>query len=124
MDKKLVNKIKKDFEPFKDRILGILLYGSTIKGTRTKRSDIDICIVAPDEKPLKLFRETLPLKYDVKIFETMPLFLQIQIIQHHKVIYTKDIYELYEYFYWFRKQWDDQKQRQRITRKEAIHMFS
>ena len=123
MDKNLIKTIKKDFKPFHRRVLGIVLYGSLITGTNTDRSDIDICMIAPDEKPMKLFRETLPLKYDIKIFETMPLFLQIQIIHNHKVIYTKDRYELYEYFYKFRKLWNDQKQRQAITLKEAAHIL-
>ena len=100
------------------------MYGSMIKKTSSKRSDIDICIVAPNEKPLTLFKVTLPLEYDIKIFETLPLFLQIQIIHQHKIIYTKDKYELYEYFYSYRKKWNDQKQRQKVTKKEAIDMFS
>lgn len=124
MDKKLINKIKNDFKPFHNRVLGILLYGSQQRGTQTTRSDIDICIVAPDEKPKTLFKEMLPLNYDIKIFETMPLFLKIQVIQHHKIIYTKDRYELYEYFYTFRKLWGDQKQRQQVNQKEALYLFS
>jgi predicted nucleotidyltransferase len=124
MDKKIIDKIKNDFKPASKKALGIVLYGSLVKGKSTNRSDIDICIVAPHENPMTLVKETLPLKYDVKIFETMPLFLQIQVIHHHKIIYAKDRYGLYEYFYGFRKLWDDQKQRQTITRKEALQMFS
>lgn len=124
MDKKIINKIKNDFKSFESRVLGILLYGSQQKGTQTKRSDIDICIIAPDENPKKLFKEMLPLNYDIKIFETMPLFLKMQVIEHNTILYTKDRYALYEYFYSFRKLWDDQKKRQHVTRKEALHMFS
>lgn len=124
MDKKIIKRIKKDFEPFNNRVLGILLYGSQIKGTTTPRSDIDICLIAPNEKSSKLFKDTLPLKYDVKIFETMPLFLKIQVIEQHKIIYAKDRYELYEYFYRYRKIWIDEKQRQTMTKKEISHMLS
>lgn len=124
MDKNLVKKIKKDFEPLHTRVLGIVLYGSLTKGISSSRSDIDICIIAPNEDAFKLFRETLSLNYDIKIFETMPLFLKIQVMQHHRVLYAKDLYELYEYFYVFRKIWNDQKQRQMITQREALSMFS
>jgi len=124
MDKNLIKKIRKDFEPLYTRVLGIVLYGSLTKGVSNVRSDIDICIVAPNENAFKLFRETLSLDYDIKIFETMPLFLKIQVMQNHKVIYAKDIYELYEYFYGFRKIWNDQKQRQKLTQREALFMFS
>lgn len=123
MDKKIIRKIKNDFKSFESRVLGIILYGSQHKGTQTERSDIDICIIAPDENPKILFKEMLPLNYDIKIFETMPLFLKMQVIQHHTILYTKDRYALYEYFYSFRKLWDDQKKRQQVTRKEALHMF-
>ncbi|MCX6664560.1 MAG: nucleotidyltransferase domain-containing protein [Euryarchaeota archaeon] len=124
MDKTIIKKIKNDFKPFHNRVLGIVLYGSQQKGTQNSRSDIDICMIAPDEKPQVLFKQTLPLNYDIKIFETMPLFLKIQVIQNHKILYAKDQYELFEYFYEFRKLWDDQKYRQHVTRKEALHLFS
>ncbi|MEM0467337.1 MAG: nucleotidyltransferase domain-containing protein [Candidatus Thermoplasmatota archaeon] len=104
--------------------MGIVLYGSHQKRTQTARSDIDICIIAPGENHKRLFKEMLPLNYDIKIFETMPLFLKIQVIHHHKILYTKDRYALYEYFYIFRKLWNDQKERQRLTKKEALYLFS
>jgi predicted nucleotidyltransferase len=53
----------------------------------------------------------------------MPLYIQIQIIQNHEVIYAKDIYEMYEYFYYFRKLWEDQAQRQQVTKEELAAMM-
>ena len=103
--------------------MGILVYGSAAKGEENKRSDIDICIVAPDEDSYKIFKETLHLNYDIKIFELMPLYLKIKVIENHKVLYTKDICELYEYFYFFRKLWEDQKHRQKISKEEALYIF-
>lgn len=47
--KALVKQAKDDFSIFKDRCMGILLYGSYAKGKQTPRSDIDICIVKPLE---------------------------------------------------------------------------
>jgi uncharacterized protein len=54
----------------------------------------------------------------------MPLFLKIQVIQHHRIIYTKNRYELYEYFYNYRRIWNDEKQRQTMTKKEISYIFS
>ena len=123
MDKRIIEKIRKDFKPFYKKTLGILVYGSLASETNDNRSDIDICIVAPDYNPLRLYRETLLFNYDIRIFETMPLFLKMQVIENHKIIYSKDIYDLYEYFYRFRKIWKDQRYRQRLSKEELIDMF-
>jgi len=123
MDKRNIDKIKREFEFLFDKVLGILIYGSAAKEEENKRSDIDICIVAPDEDSYKIFKETLHLNYDIKIFELMPLYLKIKVIENHKVLYTKDICELYEYFYFFRKLWKDQKHRQKISKEEALYIF-
>ncbi len=111
-------------------ILAILLYGSAAKGDETPRSDIDICIVAPkcpDRYNLltEVFRklDVFSKKYDVKIFEELPLYIQIQIVQINEIIYAKDIYELYEYFYNIRKLWEIQADRQKVTGEELAEML-
>jgi len=40
------------------------------------------------------------------------------------VVYARDIYELYEYFYMFRKLWDDQKERQTLSKDEILDLFA
>jgi predicted nucleotidyltransferase len=62
-------------------------------------------------------------KYDVRIFEELPLHIQIQIIENHEIIHAKDIYEMYEYFYHFRKLWEDQASRQHVTKEELAMMM-
>ncbi len=111
-------------------LLAVLLYGSVVKGEETPRSDIDICIVAPTCKERTgLLREVhrnldvFSKKYDVRIFEELPLYIQIQIIENHQIIYTKDVYELYEYFYYFRKLWEDQASRQHVSKEELTMML-
>ncbi len=111
-------------------LLAVLLYGSVVKGEETPRSDIDICIVAPTCKERTgLLREVhrnldvFSKKYDVRIFEELPLYIQIQIIENHEIIYTKDVYEMFEYFYFFRKLWEDQASRQQVTREELAAML-
>ncbi|MFO7791416.1 MAG: nucleotidyltransferase domain-containing protein [Candidatus Saliniplasma sp.] len=103
--------IRKDFEFIEDRVEGILLFGSSVKDEVTQRSDIDICLVKPDEDDILMvvFKE-LGGKYDVKIFENLPLTVQMSIIKDHKVILGDEV-ELSFYFYQFRKRWRDNKHR-------------
>jgi uncharacterized protein YutE (UPF0331/DUF86 family)/predicted nucleotidyltransferase len=111
-------------------LMAVLLYGSVIKGEETPRSDIDICLVAPTCKDKAgLIREVhrnldvFSKKYDIRFFEELPLYIQIQIIGNHEIIYMKDVYELFEYFYYFRKLWEDQASRQHVTREELAAML-
>lgn len=124
--------IKKDFSFLfnKKEVLAVLLYGSVVKEEQTLRSDIDVCIVAPaSENKAELLKEVyrnvdvFSKKYDVRIFEELPLYIQIQIIQNHEVVYTKDIYEMHEYFYYIRKLWEDQASRQHMTKEELGAML-
>ena len=123
MDKGDIERIKKDFEFLLDKVLAIVVYGSRAKKEETERSDTDICIVAPNTDGFKIFRETLHLDYDIKIFELMPLYLKIKVIKNHKIIYTRDFLDFYEYLYFYRKLWKDQEHRQKITKEEALHIF-
>lgn len=123
MDKRDIKRIKKDFEFLSDSVLAVVLYGSRAQKEETEQSDIDICIGAPNTDGFKIFKETLHLDYDIKIFEFMPLFLKIEVIENHEIIYTRDILDFYEYLYFYRKLWKDQQHRQKITKKEALHIF-
>jgi len=108
--KALVKQAKDDFSIFKDRCMGVLLYGSYAKGKQTPRSDIDICIVKPLEVSMEEIYAKFGGKYDAKIFENLPLHVKIDIIKNHIVIYGNKI-ELSAYFYFFRKLWGDMKHR-------------
>lgn len=112
---KIVNDIRNDFEVIAgdSRVLGILLYGSYATSEENVRSDIDVCIVAPAAKKdlrgfLKfVWQNVNTSKYDVKVFEELPLYIKASIIKKHIAVYIKD-YGLYEYFYFYRKLWNDQ----------------
>ncbi|MHA1596026.1 MAG: nucleotidyltransferase domain-containing protein [Candidatus Asgardarchaeia archaeon] len=133
MDRKTVEKIKKDLK-FIERIQeihSVLLFGSYIKGDENERSDIDICLVIPHVKEkeinmiLGLVFSKLSKKedYDISIFETLPLFMKAEVIENHVVLFSRDVLELYEYFYFYRKIWNDQKHRQKLSREEMIKLF-
>jgi hypothetical protein len=61
--------------------------------------------------------------YDVRVFEDLPLYLKIGVIESNVIIHAKDEYELYEYLYPFRKLWEDQAPRLRLTREELAQMI-
>jgi len=123
MDKRDIERIRKDLEFLSDRILAVVIYGSRVTGENTERSDIDVCIVAPNTDSSEIFKETLSVDYDVKIFELMPLFLKMEVIKNHEIVYARDVLEFYEYLYFFRKLWKDQEHRQKLTKEEALKLF-
>ena len=125
---KIIKKIYNDFLPViktKD-ILGILLFGSYSKDQQTNRSDIDICVVAPHIDNHDLYSYILSQidvktkKYDIRMFSELPIHIKIRIIEDGELIYSPNQYDLYEYFYFYRKLWEDQKRRQEITKKELL----
>lgn len=76
--------LKRAFEFIKDEVTGVLLFGSAAKGELTSRSDIDIALVRPrDRKVLHTVFARTGATYDVKIFEELPLLVQMDIIAHH-----------------------------------------
>ena len=129
MDKEEVKRrVKKDFEPLLDDVLGILLYGSLAAGVDSERSDIDISIVAPaiDDKigfSRRILSNVRDARYDVRVFELMPLYLKAEVVEKGEIVYTKNIFKLYEYFYYFRKIWEDQKHRQKLSKNEVLQLF-
>ena len=107
----ILSDLKKDFEFIRDEVNGVLLFGSAVKGEQTTRSDIDIALVRQKNKRvlLKVF-ERLGGKYDVKIFEDLPLCIKMAIIKNHQIIFGNEV-ELSYYFYRFRREWKDMEYR-------------
>ncbi len=106
-----LSELKKEFEFIRDEVEGVLLFGSAVKGELTTRSDIDIALVRPSTRSV-LFRlfERVGDKYDIKIFEDLPLHIKMDIIHNHQVIIGDEV-ELSYYFYRFRKEWKDMEYR-------------
>lgn len=117
IDEKIKDQIKEDFSFVKDnpKILGIMLYGSTIYGKDHQKSDIDICVVTTYKKLINAYdyimenlQNNLEL-YDIRFFKELSLVIQGEIIENGIPVITPDIYELYEYFFPFRKRYEDWK---------------
>lgn len=116
MNNNILTNLKVDLEEVKDEVFAFLIYGSYAAGCVNIRSDIDVCVVLKSndkERINNFYRKILRIsakneKYDIKIFEQMPLFMKNQVIKNGKVLYAKDKAGLEEYFYFFRKIWNDQ----------------
>jgi len=119
MKSELTEELRRDFREFEDSCMGVLLYGSHAKGKATKRSDVDVCLVKPKPGVYKRVFQKLGGKYDVKVFEELPLYVQIEVIRNHVVIYGDEL-ELSEYFYQFRKLWKDMERRIRENQFESV----
>ena len=110
-----INEICKIIAPLKEKY-EVILFGSTVEGGIRPESDIDIAIITRnknEKQNIELQKSLLgefPLKFDIRVFELFPIDIQISIIRNYKVIYG-DPLEISEYFYYFRKKWDDCKYR-------------
>ncbi len=115
MNSNELKKLREDLIDLK-RKNEVVLFGSHVEGGVRPISDIDVAVLSLDkdrDKNLKLQKELLgkfPLKYDIHVFELFPIYIQISIIENYIVVFG-DILEISEYFYEFRKIWDDCKHR-------------
>ncbi len=120
MDK---GKIESDFEFLKsdDEVLAILVFGSSVKGREHSRSDVDICVVAPEQNPWEILREvysevdTEGNDYDVHTFEELSLKMKHSVMEDHVPVWIRDHGKLKEYFYRYRKLWQDQAKARGVT---------
>ena len=124
----IIEKARKDLAFLQGDVLGVLLYGSWATGESHENSDIDICIVAPSvEDKTALWRSAIAAvrddSFDIRIFELLPLYLKMAVIEQGVVVCSRDVLELYEYFYPFRRIWGDQKHRQILSRDEMREML-
>ncbi len=110
-----MDKLREILAPLKERF-EVVLFGSIVEGGVRPKSDIDIAILSrkiEKKENIKLQKDILgeyPLKFDLRVFELLPIYIQISIIENYKVIFGNPL-EISEYFYYFRKKWDDCKLR-------------
>ena len=107
-----------DLAFLKDRVLGILRFGSSVVPGAAPR-DIDLCLVAPGQSAsdllLEVFRkiDVRGKTYDVWVFEELPIWMRHEVLERHVVTWTRDLPELTEYLYFMRKPCLDMLARQR-----------
>jgi len=102
-----LSQIKNDLKFLKN--FNIVVYGSFLTDYYIPyRSDIDIAIITfklDKEKNINLWSSVIgkaPSCYDIRIFELLPLYIKIEIINNHYVLFGNEL-EISEYFYFIEK---------------------
>ena len=95
-----VNKIKKIGGK---KIKFIILYGSIVEGNQTPLSDIDLSVYyeGTKEERFKFRMEALGNvndKFDIQIFQDLPLYIRKEIISHGEILYQKNYSEIFDIF--------------------------
>lgn len=111
---KALNDIREDLKELSN--FWVVAYGSYVKEKSIR--DIDIAVITKikeknKDENMRIWYDLIgkfPPLYDIRIFELMPLTLKISVINNHEVIFGKSI-DISEYFYFYRKLWNDQKHR-------------
>ncbi len=91
----------------------VVLYGSSLDAsTFTPRSDIDVAVITRQRDRgvnRRAWRELLgsaPDRYDLRVFELLPLDVQHNIAVDHEVVFGDPV-EISYYFYPIHRLWDD-----------------
>lgn len=97
------------------KILGVFLFGSSLYEAHHQQSDIDICIVTKYPELLNAYNFIMENisshigQYDIRFFRELPLTIQGEIMEHGIPVVSRDIPELYEYLFPYRKRYEDWK---------------
>ena len=111
---KTLREIKTDLSSVKD--FEVVVFGSHARKKADKCSDIDIAVITREEnrnRCIEIWGEIMghtPDVYDIKIFELLPLQIQASVIQRYETVFG-DRLDISEYFYNFRKLWNDTRHR-------------
>lgn len=126
-----LGEVRNSFETLEEKY-EVIMYGSQVEGGSRPISDIDIAVITRKgsrEDNVKIQEDLLgilPLKYDIRVFELYPIYIQISVIENYKVVFG-DPLEISEYFYQYRKKWDDCKHRilsnQFVSYKERLSLI-
>lgn len=94
----------------------VVVFGSYVTGYFREGSDIDIALITKVKdygKNLDIFKHLLgraPAVYDIRIFELLSLRIKASVMDDYTILYGR-LPDISEYFYHYRKLWDDCKQR-------------
>ena len=113
MDKvlqEIIKKAKKD-----KKVLAVALFGSTARGEKHPR-DIDVCIflkpnvfIKDDLFDIQLKYTPFSEKYDVQVFQALPLYIQSEILKDAKFLLVKNQDALYDLSFTSIKEFEDFK---------------
>ncbi len=107
-----LNNIKEDLKELSR--YPVVVYGGYVKDRSIRDVDVAVITKSKDQSEnMHLWYDLIgkfPQVYDIKIFELLPLTIKISIINNYKVIFGNSP-DVSEYFYFYRKLWNDQKHR-------------
>ena len=119
-----LNNVKKDLKKIDN--FWVVIYGSSLSEYYIPlKSDIDIAIITQikeKKENITIWKDIMgefAEKYDIKIFELLPLFIKIEIIENYRVIFGNPL-EISEYFYHYRSIWKDMVHRIESNRFKSI----
>jgi len=98
--KEIIDRIKKDKE-----VIAIILFGSYSRKKDYAR-DIDLCVML-DKKYSEYFMSKkrlsylsgIPDKFDIQIFQLLPLYIRIKILKEGKILHSKNTKKIYNLAY-------------------------
>ena len=94
----------------------LVIFGSYVTGEFRAGSDIDIALITrinDYERNLDILKSLIgkaSAVYDIRIFELLPLKIKASVMDNYIVLYGR-LPDISEYFYHYRKLWDDCKHR-------------
>ncbi len=119
-----LNEIKEDLQ--KLHKFWVIIYGSFLSDHYIPhRSDIDIALITQKrdkESNIAIWKNVwgeFPERYDIKIFELLPLSIKIEVIENYHVVFGNPL-EISEYFYHYRSIWKDMIHRVESNRFKSI----
>lgn len=109
-----IEDLRRDLAAFSGR--EVLIFGSWCAGERTPRSDIDVALLTRSRD--RAANEALwwgnlgkaPDRYDLRVFELLPIHVQADIARRHVVLFG-DPAEIGEYLHQYRRRWLDVRHR-------------
>lgn len=122
--------LREALKPLRGTAMGAMLWGSHASGTSHARSDVDVCLVVGREHDAEeAFAAALNVAgrhrdLDLKLFEDLPLYLQGAVIDADRVLFAEDEVALYEYLRPFRRRWDDEKHRARVSAEDVLRALA
>ncbi len=111
--KKIVDRIKKNKE-----VLAVMLFGSYARKKITPLSDVDLCIMLDKKyKTNDMVKKRLnylaysPDKFDIQVFQLLPLYVRMKVLKEGKILYSKDTRKIYDFAYQTIKEYERFKPR-------------
>ena len=100
-NKKIINEAVKIIleDELKEKIISILLFGSSADKSFTRKSDIDICVIFKEVtlKEATNFRirisGQLSKKVDIQVFNVLPMKIKKEIAKNHKILYKTNRFD-------------------------------